>query len=689
MPRVPVVSGPSITSGVQPSAGFRSPLSVQDATLPGRMLQDAGRATLNAGGQLGQIALAEQQEANAARVTEAENALMEHELDLTFGQDGWSNQRGRAALERDSGQPLAMEYGQKYNDKISELTAGLANDRQRELFRQRAQQRSVRFGESLARHTDREFQAYSVSQYDGSTQLLLQQGAAYWNEPVRMEESAQMIRANVAQKGRLLGKSALEIEAESAGLVSSMHKMAVQTALEQGNAAYAGQYLDRYGSSMTGADALTMRGKVSDEMESMNAVGFANAFLSGAVADAADAPMQAMIDITLHTESGNRRYGKDGNLLTSSAGAKGEMQVLDGTNLDPGFGVTPARDNSPDERARVGRDYLNAMMERYNNDPAKAWAAYNAGPGRLDKALKQGGNWLANMPGETQNYVAKNMSALQARTSTPPQPTEAAILTSAMASPAFQQASPAMQEKMLAALKPRAAMLEKQAKEQQEGALAETFAALEQNGGDYMSLPATLRNALSPDMRSKAMTYGSKIAKGTPVETDLGLYGKLWSEPELLTNTNLEAHKGSLAPSDYKALVKRQTDLRDGRKDPKSVLGDKARIDIYLNELGLDPKEKEGLEAYRAYDTAVAEWQATNGKEPDSKTKDEIAARLFTKYDRKGWFASDRAGYKLTNDDVLVVPDTDRSAIIAGIEARGQQASEENIQMVYRAMQGL
>ena len=33
------------------------------------------------------------------------------------------------------------------------------------------------------------------------------------------------------------------------------------------------------------------------------------------------------------------------------------MQVLDGTNLNPGFGVKPAADNSPDERARVGRAY--------------------------------------------------------------------------------------------------------------------------------------------------------------------------------------------------------------------------------------------------------------------------------------------------------------------------------------------
>lgn len=45
-------------------------------------------------------------------------------------------------------------------------------------------------------------------------------------------------------------------------------------------------------------------------------------------------------------ESGGRDYDANGNVLTSSAGAKGRMQVLDSTNSDPGYGVAPARDAS-------------------------------------------------------------------------------------------------------------------------------------------------------------------------------------------------------------------------------------------------------------------------------------------------------------------------------------------------------
>jgi hypothetical protein len=105
----------------------------------------------------------------------------------------------------------------------------------------------------------------------------------------------------------------------------------------------------------------------------------------------------------LHKESRGRRYDKDGNLLTSPKGAQGEMQVMPGTQRDPGFGVKPAQDNSPDEMARVGRDYLNAMQARYK-DSKLAAIAYNWGPGNTDKWLMAGAD-PSKLPAETRNYI--------------------------------------------------------------------------------------------------------------------------------------------------------------------------------------------------------------------------------------------------------------------------------------------
>jgi hypothetical protein len=112
-----------------------------------------------------------------------------------------------------------------------------------------------------------------------------------------------------------------------------------------------------------------------------------------------------LLNAVMQAESRGKRYDEKNRLLTSKKGAKGEMQVLDTTNLSPGFGVTPAKDKSPDERARVGRDYLAAMINRYP-DRDTALMAYNWGPGNVDNWLKAGAP-ASKVPEETRNYVSK------------------------------------------------------------------------------------------------------------------------------------------------------------------------------------------------------------------------------------------------------------------------------------------
>lgn len=118
-------------------------------------------------------------------------------------------------------------------------------------------------------------------------------------------------------------------------------------------------------------------------------------------------------NITIKGESGGRRYGPNGGYLTSSAGAMGEWQVMPSTARNPGFGINPWT-GTPDDLARVGRDYRRAMQNRYGGDPAKMWGAYNAGPGKVDALIaKYGDNWLAYAPAETQAYVRGNMRRLK------------------------------------------------------------------------------------------------------------------------------------------------------------------------------------------------------------------------------------------------------------------------------------
>lgn len=91
----------------------------------------------------------------------------------------------------------------------------------------------------------------------------------------------------------------------------------------------------------------------------------------------------------------------------SPKGARGVMQLMPGTMRDPGFGVAPMRNDSEEENRRVGREYLDAMYRKYG-DQTLALAAYNWGPGNVDKWLKKGAD-PKKLPAETRSYISKVM----------------------------------------------------------------------------------------------------------------------------------------------------------------------------------------------------------------------------------------------------------------------------------------
>ena len=108
--------------------------------------------------------------------------------------------------------------------------------------------------------------------------------------------------------------------------------------------------------------------------------------------------------------------------ITSSAGARGLMQLMPGTARDtaPAAGViyNPANLVDPQYNVRLGSTYFGQMMDRYSGSYVLAVAAYNAGPGNVNKWLSANGDprvpgtdvlaWIENIPfSETKNYVQR------------------------------------------------------------------------------------------------------------------------------------------------------------------------------------------------------------------------------------------------------------------------------------------
>lgn len=399
MPKVPTYER---TETLRPA--FRQGIDVR--ATPEAFGSAIGGAVQQAGRAIGQVADAAAKiqafdDENAAK--DADNAFANWARERMYGDGGFLTTEGRNAVEGRAA--FEKEVEAKRKEFGASLKPGAA-----QMYQRASQARTMQIGQQSIVHTANERKEWFRETSDARRIGFANDALANYQNPALIQKNIAAGLLELDNRGTLEGWSPEELGRQKATYSSGVHS-GVVTSLADSNPIAADKYLKDNSAAFLPADALKLKGMLEAPLRTARTDAWLQSAISGGpttdfAATQNGTLVDQMVPITVKSESAGNPNA------VSPKGARGLMQVMPGTSRDPGFGLRPSNGTAADD-VRVGKEYLGAMMSRYNNDPAKAWAAYNAGPGALDKAMKDNGaGWLAAMPKETRDYVAKNMKAL-------------------------------------------------------------------------------------------------------------------------------------------------------------------------------------------------------------------------------------------------------------------------------------
>jgi hypothetical protein len=362
---------------------------------------------------------------------DASNKLHEARIDLEYGDKvGFRNASGADAV----GNAYIKKYGEGFGRSVTTLRDGLQNDHQRKIFDKHAEIHSLQFKSALMNHQAQETEKFNDGKDNSTIELQLREIALRGND-LSLENGMIAIDGTVDSFAKRKGLSAEATKvlkgkyresAHTAQIMSILHggpgrapdPMAAQRKFEQVQEVFGELARIRLGADiMRAAKGVAESDTANRHLSGDRTLGVKE--LLPAVTGTRPLT-QAIVPAVLYAENSARD-------AVSPKGAVSRMQVMKDTGADPGFGVRPAQAGadgtiSIDEYERVGRDYAGAMASRYQ-DPVLALAAYNAGPGTVDKWVDKYGDprkgeithdeFVANIPfTETKNYVTRGMTKI-------------------------------------------------------------------------------------------------------------------------------------------------------------------------------------------------------------------------------------------------------------------------------------
>lgn len=612
MARVPVVTGNSVQQQALGGERFRYS-GARDLVGPEveRFGQQMSRAA-----ETWDAIEATRDEADAMRLdVELRNRARTRLMD---GENGYLNKRGFAASD---GQEEILA---DLNGDAESLLGTARSERAREMARRAFQSRIATAQDQVGAHAMKELEGARLAQANARiegalTDAIDARGTDQF--AVQLGLATQELASNASR----LGWSPEQLAEETEKMVSGTYaKTALAIDAEDGEPTRALAFIEENKELIRPDEQARLTAQLAPRVDgawAQNVVqsGALERFLPEApvapepVAEPAtgSAPtFERLAAITVQSESGGNPNA------VSPVGARGLMQVMPATARDPGYGIKPSNGSQADD-VRVGREYLAKMQEIYGGDLSKMWAAYNAGPGRVDDVVrKHGSNWLANMPAETRAYVAKNVAQVGgATTAAPGAPGVAADprLDSRQmraAVDAYVAANPGLSERRVQALYAAAdqavnvARADRAQAEQDADRRLQDWLTENKPGPDDLTslsqIPAAIMAGISPSTaaaiqgriqatQARAEDRAARAEAGRAAELEAAAIFELYTLTDAeLANTDMRRYAGRISMERLGPWVDRQQAASERLSSGKGNLVSGDRIASRIDTLGKD-----------------------------------------------------------------------------------------------------
>lgn len=212
------------------------------------------QATQQLGEKIFRIAEKRSAEADTLRAEDAFNQLREKQLNLSIGDDGFTKKRGADAVNV----PIFDDYQKRFDQDVKEITDGLANNRQRELFKRRSDVAGLQFKQDVINHVSQEQEEYSKGVYQGTIAVESRNAVERYRDPAGVALSIQRIDAAISQEAERNGWSPDVTQATKMKAASTVNRNVVERMLANDDDISATNYYKSVKKSISGDDAIAV-----------------------------------------------------------------------------------------------------------------------------------------------------------------------------------------------------------------------------------------------------------------------------------------------------------------------------------------------------------------------------------------------------------------------------------------------